>query len=321
MFKSVGSNVQNEAEKRRGGRARLRPFGIQYLDDALMGIADDDLVLIGAPSGIGKTQLCCNIALKNLEAGKRVHFMALEASEFEIERRLKYQLVAQQFFTDSGRPYLRDRLSFDRWLMGDYMEELHAYELIANDFMAKAYDKLFVYYKESEFNVSHMTENILSEASRSDLFIVDHAHFFDFEDENENRAMKRMAKTLRDLVLEQGVPVVLVAHLRKRDRHNAELVPGIDEFHGTSDLTKIATRVITLAGGNRTSDGCYETFFRVPKNRLNGGTNRFVGRTFFDPKRNTYEPSYKIGLASLTRDDGFQELDSSLWPDWARRFS
>lgn len=321
MFKSVGDRVQNEALKRRGARQRLRPLGIAYLDDALIGIADDDLVLIGAPSGIGKTQLCCNIALKNLEAGKRIHFMALEASEFEIERRLKYQLVAHQFFTDKDRPSLGGaRMSYDRWLMGDFMEPLSAYEKIADEFMAKAYEHLFVYYKESDFTVTHLTEAILSEASRSDLFIVDHAHFFDFDDENENRALKKLAKTLRDLVLEQGVPVVLVAHLRKRDRHNDELVPGMDEFHGSSDLTKIATRVVTIAPGGRTEDGTYETFFRVAKNRLNGGTNRFIGRVFFDPRRNTYEPAYKVGDARLNRKDGFQELDFSLQPEWARRF-
>lgn len=320
MFKSVSENVLKEAQGRVGMREKLRPFGIKFLDDALLGILPQDLVLIGAPSGIGKTQLCCNIALKNLEAGNRVHFMALEAEKFEIERRLKYQLVAHQFFTDPERPRIDGKLSFDRWYLGEFFKELAPYEKVADDFMREAYKNLFIYYKETEFTVHQLIENIVASASDTDLFIVDHAHYFDFDDDNENRGMKRLAKTIRDLVLEEGKPVVLVAHLRKRDRSNEDLVAGLDEFHGSSDLTKIATRVITLSPGERASDGTYQTFFRIPKNRFNGGSNRFVAQVFFDPRRNTYDPAYKIGRASLTRRTGFEELDASLYPDWARRF-
>jgi hypothetical protein len=185
--------------------------------------------------------------------------------------------------------------------------------------MKRAYTGLFVYYKESRFTVNELIRSVMDEADRSDLFIIDHAHYFDFDDDNENRAMKNLAKNIRDLVLEEKKPVVLVAHLRKRDRANEDLVPGIDEFHGSSDLTKIATRVVTISPGGRTQDGCYETFFRIPKNRLNGGTNRFIGRVIFDPKVNAYEPKYKIGNANLSRRSGFEELSPELLPEWASR--
>jgi len=320
VFVSIAENIKKERALRRDGRKSLRPLGIGFLDDALIGISKSDLVLIGAPSGIGKTQICCTIALSNIAAGKRVHFIALEAEKFEIERRLKYQVIAERFFSDQNRPNLGQHLTFDKWMLGDFDAALEKYESQAEEFMSRGYGDFFVYYKESKFTVNTLVENVVKEAKKSDLFIIDHAHYFDIEEnENENRALKTLTSTIRSLVLEEEIPVVLVAHLRKRDKHNDELVPGLDEFHGSSDLGKIATKVVTIAPGGRTEDGRFETFFRIPKNRLNGGSNRFIARIMFDPKRGAYETKYKVGQANLTRKSGFEELAPHLLPEWARR--
>lgn len=319
MFTSVAENASKEISSRKIG-SRLCQFGIQFLDDALLGILPNDLVLLGAPSGIGKTQICCNIALENLAAGKRVHFIALEAAEFEIERRLKYQIVASMFFNDKeNRPPLHKPLSYDRWFIGEFLEELAEYENRATDFMNKAYSGLNVFYKTDNFDVNDLAKTILSTSHESDLFIIDHAHYFDFDDDNETRALKLIAKTIRTLVLEEDRPVILVAHLRKRDKANEELVAGIDEFHGSSDLAKIATKIITMSAGGRTMDNCYETFFRIPKNRMSGSSSRFIGRMMFDPKQNAYEKGYKVGSSNLTRRNGFEELDITLQPEWSNR--
>lgn len=319
-FRRASDSAFKEIEGRQVARKNLRKFGIPFLDDALIGISPSDLVLLGAPSGVGKTQLCTNIALANMREGKRVHFMALEAEQFEIERRLKYQLLTDAYFkADRSLRVPGLHLSYDRWLMGDFLKPLADFELLTAKAFEQNYRDLFCYYKQDRFTLTDLIENVVSSAPDSDLFIIDHVHYFDLDDDNENRAMKQIAKTVRDLALEEGKPIILVAHLRKRDRQNEDLVPGIDEFHGSSDLTKIATKVITLAPGGRTADGCFETFIRIPKNRLNGGCTRFLGRVMFDPKRNSYEAQYKIGRSSLSKKSGFEELDRDLLPDWANK--
>jgi hypothetical protein len=318
MFKSASESSRPERIARINAGKGLRSFGIQFLDDALIGIAPSDLVLLGAPSGIGKTQLCCNIALSNMRAGRKVHFMALEAEEYEIERRLKYQILSEAFFKADRAVRPSIRLTYDRWVLGEFLEPLKEFEDWTEKFFEEGYKDLFMFYKQDRFNLTDLIENVVTNAAQSDLFIIDHVHYFDLDDDNENRAMREIAKTVRSLALEEKKPIILVAHLRKRDRGNEELVPGMDEFHGSSDLTKIATKVITIAPGGRTQDGCFETFFRIPKNRTNGGVTRFVGRVMFDPKRNSYENTYKIGRSGLTRKEGFEELDFSLQPDWSR---
>lgn len=317
MFRSASECAQTEIEGRRERGKNLLRYGIDFLDDALLGITKNDLIVIGAPSGLGKTQLCCNMALANLEIGKRVHYIALEAEPLEIERRLKYPLVAERFFADPNRP--RIRIAFDTWMNGDHIDELEVYEKSAAEYFAQAYRDLHIYYKQAEFTVPDLIEQVVTNSAKTDLIIVDHVHYFDFDDDNENRAMKTLAKAARQLSIHEGRPIVLVAHLRKRDRFNDDLIAGLDEFHGSSDLTKIATRVITIAPGGPTDKGNFETFFRIPKNRSNGGVTRFCGRCIFSPKRGGYEAGYKIGWADQSRKNGFAEIDRNSHPDWVRR--
>jgi replicative DNA helicase len=317
MFKSITQRLWPELEKRRNGRQGLLSFGISFLDDALLGIMPSDLILLGAPSGTGKTQICTNIALTNLEAGKRVHFIALEADEFEIERRLKFQIIARKYFSQSEIK-LGCSLVYDRWLLGDFTEKLASFEIEAIGEMQE-YKNLFVHYKTKDFGLTDLTESIISNAENSDLFIIDHAHYFDLDDDNENRAIKKLMKTIRSLALEENKPIILVAHLRKRDRGNPDLVPDMDEFHGSSDLAKIATRVITISPGKATQKGTFETFFRVPKNRINGGITRVIARMIYNPEKGSYEDLYRLGHASCNRADGFQDICEPVAPQWAKR--
>ncbi len=318
MFRRASDSAFTEIEGRRGARANLRSFGVKFLDDALIGISPSDLVLVGAPSGIGKTQLCCNIALSNMADGKQVYFLALEAEDFEIERRMKYQILASMYFSDGDRPRIGTHLSYERWVLGDFVDTLSKYEKQASEFFESAYKNLHILYRGDSFTIHDLMRSTLAVADLADIFVIDHAHYFDFDDDNENRALKEIAKTVRSIVLSMSKPVILVAHLRKRDRGNEDLVPGMDEFHGSSDLVKIATKVVTMSPGMRTADGCYETFFRIPKNRLNGGSSRFIGRVMFDPRKNAYETQYKVGSATLTRRTGFEELAIDFQPEWAK---
>lgn len=321
MFYQASKSSYAEIKDRATAREQLRSFGISFLDDALIGIGPGDLVLLGAPSGIGKTQLCCNIAKANIEAGRRVHFIALEADEFEIERRLKYQIVARDYFATNPRPRISGRLDFDRWRMGDFLTELADIEINAMKEFEERYENLFLHHKGDVFRAQELIEAVVGESEKSDLFIIDHAHYFDLDDDNENRAMKSLAKTIRQLAIDEQRPIILVAHLRKRDRGNPELVPGLDEFHGSSDLAKIATRVVTIAQGNPTEKGNYETFFRVPKNRLNGGSKFYIARMLFNPQKGNYENEYRLGPSSLTRDAGFQDIPSGNAPQWAKHLA
>lgn len=319
MFRQTSSLGEKEFEDRVSLSGKRLRFGVESVDDALGGITDQDLVLMGAGSGSGKTQMCCNIALANMADERRVHYIALEAGEYEIERRLKYPLVAERYFADPNRPRLKRKLRFAEWAIGDYTTELKEYEVEAQKFFKEAFKNLFVLYKTDKFDVSDLIEKVLWCADKTDLIIIDHVQYFDFDGDNENFAIKEIAKTTRSLVLENQVPIVLVSHLRKADRGSDSLCPGLEEFHGSSDLYKIATKAVTFSSGRITENGLYETHFRFPKNRFDGSVSRFMSVEYFNPKSGGYESNkYKIGWAEQKRSRGFEQIDYSLWPDWAK---
>ena len=317
-FKAASERALGEAKQREVAKLGLLHFGIPFLDDALFGISPNDLILLGAPSGIGKTQLCCQIALANIEDGKRVHYIALEAEPMEIERRIKYQIFAAAFTQLSYAITKGRKPTYRQWLFGEYVKEYADLEGHVSEFFEKGYGNLFTYYKTGDFGVPQMIELVVSNAKDADLFIIDHVHYFDFDDDNENRAIREIAKTARMLALEESKPIILVSHLRKRDKANIDLASGLDEFMGSSDLPKIATKVITLAPGGITTSGKYETFFRIPKNRQEGSVTRYLGRVHYDAGKSLYDREYKIGLAHLTRTTGFEELAHDRYPEWAR---
>lgn len=316
MFKSVASLSKEERDSRKNLSERLLSFGVKFLNDAFRGILPDDMVLLGASSGIGKTQLTTIIAQANLNRGKKVHLFALESSRHEIVQRLKFPYVAAMFFADPNRPPIKN-FNMTDWVLGHYSSLLDEYEDLAEAQIEKEYTGLVLYTKGDTFGITEMIHAITACKDETDLIIIDHAHYFDYDGDNENKALKEIAKTVRTLSIDMLKPIVLVAHLRKRDRHNDDLAPGMEEFHGSSDLFKIATKVITIAPGAPSDTGKYETFIRIPKNRIDGTVTRYLGRTFFDPKTGTYAPEYKIGWAESKKTKGFQELAGDFIPRWA----
>lgn len=318
-FINTANSSEKEASLRVDSRKGILQFGLDFLDDALTGILPNDLILIGAGSGAGKTQICTNIALANILKNKRVHFFALEADQHEIARRIKFQIIAKHFFNDPPRERPVCDVNYTSFLLGDFFKipGMGVYEAIADDEIRKNFKNLNVFYKGESFDVNDLIQQVAMIQDETDLIIVDHVHYFDYDDDNESRSVKEIAKTARTLALNFGKPIILVSHLRKKDKFSKEICAGLEEFHGSSDLYKIATRAITIAPG-AVVDGGYETYIRIVKNRLDGGSTRFMAKCIFNSRKGSYEKGYEIGYSNQSRDDGFSNLEFALRPSWAR---
>ena len=314
-FKSV---AERALEVKKYSRDSLLKFGISYLDQALRGIFPDDLILFGAMPGAGKTQLAVNIGLINSALGKKIHLFALEASKNEIESRMIYSLTAENYYNSIVKTHLDRPLNYEDWLTGYYGDKLDFQEEKAR---AEVWNRknFFTFYRDDEtFTAKTLSDMANIYAGETDLFIVDHVHYFDFTGDDENKALYEIIKTSRDIVLRIGKPMIMIAHLRKRD-NNTDLVPGIYEFHGSSNLPKIATRVITMAPGGPV-DGNPMQFYtniRVPKNRFNNSISNYIGQTKFDISTNTYG-SWCIGKLNYKGDE-FEPLVGKDQPFWARQ--
>lgn len=316
-FLSSPKRLDGERAERLELARHTLSFGVRYLDDAFTGINRRDLVLVGAKTGVGKSQIVTNIAVANCLAGKRVHIFALEAEDREIERRIKYQFVARAYH-DEGR-FSHRPIRFADWYAGKLDGLLARHEAKADADTAKLLKNLNTYYRIASFTSDDFSRMLDSIHDETDLVVLDHFHYVDSDDENENRGHKRIVKQIRDSALSADRPVIVVGHIRKSDPRNAPLIPTEEAFHGSSDIVKIATKAVMLAPDYETPQqhrSVWPTYIQVVKCRQDSSLTRYAARCSFDTRVNSYEDEYLLGRLT---DGGktFEAVPPASVPDWA----
>lgn len=306
---------QFEEDERNWLVANKTPFGVKFLDQATGGIYPCDLVILGAATGCGKTELATTIALNACSIGKKVLFFALESRPKEITQRIKYRELARAYRDDGGIQHT----SFRDWFDGKL-------DFLFKDVGKQVYDQnkailcnLSVFERRGNFGIREFEQVLNVYGAQSDLIIVDHLNYFDFNELNENKALTDIMKKIRDLALLKKKPILVNSHLRKKETGKSGIVPPtIDDFFGTSNIVKMASTVVLFFPGVVNGNGgrFFETFCSVVKSRVNGGsTTRFTGRLVFDSYKNAYDDAYRVGEFGPA---GFQELPNSELPNWAQ---
>lgn len=317
-------------------------FGVSYLDDALISIARDDLILIGGRSGGGKTELAVHIANVNAAAGHQVCFFALEAKKKEISHRILYKKVVQKYFEDPYR-VKEQHISYSRWINGRLQEVLGRYHARARQDL-DALTNLDIRYSKQLYTLQDFEKDFLSVRFKAKLIIIDHLHYFGLDDGNENAEYKKIVTTIRNMALEYRVPIILVSHIRKADHRFATLVPEQEDFHGSSDIIKVATKAITIASGRGKklfkcrlsldpTDASGESmdrnlapleikhlpsFMKTVKNREAGETMWTTALLQFNPRDNTYGSRYYVGEQKSEKGEAaFVAYPDSEIPLWA----
>ncbi len=316
-FESSPQRLKGEADERKLIGENEIKYYVSFLDDCLRSIMPHDLILLGAVTGAGKTEAARNIATANARKGKHVHYFALEAEPREIERRTKYSIVVELMRNDRS-PHLRD-MNYADWYRGHCAEFCRSFDSRADAIYASRYATLHTYYRGSKFDHSDIKRLFLAIQAQTDLIILDHLHYVDIEDENENRGFKKTVKMIRDVSLGMGKPVIVIAHLRKRDMRNKGIVPDIEMFHGASEIIKIVTRAIMLAPAHsmpHRDSSIANTFMHCPKDRLSGTTGH-VAMCQFDRNTKAYLPDYTLGRPSFD-GSAFEPCSKDEIPAWAR---
>ena len=316
-FKPSHERVQGESVERVEMGKRALRYHMTFLDDCLRGILPNDLVLIGAETGAGKTECVRSIAAANAFIGKRVYYFALEAAPNEIERRTKYGILLSLLQRDNVAG--RERVNYPDWYHGRCEDLCGKYNSEAERLFAMQYKNLHTYYRGSKFDHDDIKRLFLAIQSEADLIILDHLHYVDIDDENENRGFKRTIQMIRNVALGMGRPVLLVAHLRKRDLRSKAIVPDVGEFHGSSEISKNVTHAVLFAPARSmpsSRPGIARTFMHVPKDRVGGATG-LVALLEFDRRTKSYTTWYTLGRTGYDGSE-FEPLGSDEVPEWAK---
>lgn len=330
-FTTFAEHLETNRQRRQENADGVLTYGVDFLDRCLGGIFPRDLVLVGADSGIGKTQFVSNVAAVNARRapyglGKRVHGFFLEADEGEIQDRIKWRLLSDVIFDDIRRGTLpastKERLSYQDWQGGLISDLTDRYESGCDKVLAAEYANLFTCYKVRDFTADDLEKAILSVQTQTDLIILDHLHYLDSDDPNENRGYKTIVKRIREVQRQVRKPVIVVVHVRKPDGRISRLVPRLADIHGTSDIPKIATRAIMLARGP--SDATVQphlvpTLIAPLKNRIEGARTFQIGRCMFNRRTNTYEEHFDLGRVKIEKgEEHFDFMKVADYPHWAR---
>ena len=319
-FRPSSERAKGERADRQSIGPKLLPYHVGFFDDYLRGITPHDLVLLGADSGVGKTDAVTEVAERTVtNDGKRnVYMFTLEAEPLEIERRIKYRRIARWLI--ERQHSLAREINYPDWYLGRFTSRLGVIEREADEYMASL-TGLHTYYKGKDFTGDDIHRLCLAVQDTADLIIIDHLHYVDIADtDNENREYKKLVKVIRDTVLTTGRPILLVVHLRKGDGFREPLVPSLERIHGSSDIAKIATAAVMISRAPFAGREWHlaPTFLSVPKWRL-GGASRQVALCNYDLRTRSYLDEYTLGRLENGGKD-WTEIHDSNRPPWARRY-
>lgn len=320
---------------------RRVPFGVQFLDDALKAIMPRDLILIGARTGCGKTQLATSIALKASQIINNVHFFALEAEKHEITDRMVYSEIAGEFYRRGlNRKFPKVVMRYQDWRTGDIPEKglLDELEPWAIKQVQTKTLGLEIHYRDRNFTVDDFVKHVDHlEQQQARLIIVDHLHFFDFlKGEREMEGLQRAVKKIREAVMDKGIPVILLAQLRKGA--GRAKMPEIEDLHGHSDIAKAATAVLLLSKAERAQEektngkggqqetmdlklkptpGKVLTYLHLAKARHAGDAQDYAGVLTFDLTSGTYDREYLLAQVPAVGEPRLLNAKGEM-PRWAR---
>lgn len=278
------------------------------------GIYPRDLLLVGAATGVGKTALAVALGLNAARAGNKVFLFALEAEVGEVAARL--------YFTRLGELAGENRLDYGGWWRGEWKKLDEKFGPVIREELEPLLANLHTLYKErGDFTKDDLADKLKEIGEEADMVILDHVHVIDTEDKGENQTQSDVVRLLRDMALDDDIPVVGVSHIRKAQVGQRRLIPELDDFHGSSSLSKVSTGSVIFArdwDGPRASPELSPTFMYVPKDRR-GRHSRMIARVNYDMSKGRYEKAYQIGQAEWKdRKEEWRELPADRMPYWAK---
>jgi replicative DNA helicase len=297
----------------------LTQFGNAFLDDALLGLLPNDLCLLSAKSGYGKTQIATHIAAYNAGVCKKnVVFIALEAEQGEIEMRLKYSILASLYFKDQNRNR-GITISYRKWRLGFLREDLKQYNEEAISIFYQKYATLHTVYRHEHYDVNDLERTLEEAKDFGDLFLFDHLSYADqIGNENETAHMSKLIKKIRSLNLYYNKPFVVVAHLRKGIDG---IIPQLEDIYGSSDVGKNSTVTFMVAKdpeGYDVKNQLQKTIISIPKSRT-GSLGNLVAKVDYSIQHQMYLPSYSLARVVKYKDkEQIHDLTEDEYPEWAK---
>lgn len=317
---------QEREEREETNPDTLCTYGVKALDDALFCIGKNELVVLGAETGMGKSELSLFIAQNNAKQGKRVAVYYLEGGHKEAIRRMKWRDITAKYYADYK--YTKTDMDFKKWMYNKTQSELlmKLEGEVYKEYTEKYRDNLYLYSTSKNFTCEKLMTSLLSfhelftTSLDLDLIIIDHLQYFSLsKEDNEITEISKILREVKHITEYYNTPVILISHLRKRGK-NAGL-PTHEDFYGSGNIAKISTTSIMISPAtdrDSLSQNIYPTYFRIVKSRV-GVRPNYAFLVDFDLNQRKYAEDYSIYRINSFGEVGDNALSNSELPKWARK--
>ena len=182
--------------------------GYTVLDDMTMGLAPGELTIVAAPTSVGKSMLCLNLAANLVKDGHMVGFITLEMTRPEIGSRLKHIFGGEDAGLISG--------------------------VIVNksDRMSWRSVEAFIKKAKEDWNI--------------EALFIDHLHYFARSMENQAEELGLITQEFKHLAIKHNIPVILISHTRKTEVMGKERLATMNDLRGSSFIAQDADIVLML---------------------------------------------------------------------------
>lgn len=190
--------------------------GYPKLDSLIGGFIPGNLYTLTAETNVGKTTLACNFAVNIFNQKKSVLYIALESGTAIT------QTLASVYYK---KPYKEITKS----VLKNFNIGIDLF--IDNDIAT----------------VQELKETIKNQTKHYDLIIVDHIGYFVHDKANYIQDQANILKELRFLCKEKNTAILIVAHLRKRERGvKKDYRPTADDIAGSASFKQDSTDVMII---------------------------------------------------------------------------
>jgi twinkle protein len=235
------------------------PWPYDGLNKLTHGLRKGELITLTAGSGVGKSQVCREIAYHLIKQDETVGYVALE----ENVKRTALGLMG---------------LAIDK--------PLHlSKEGVSNADLKSAFSdtvgsgRVYLYDHFGSMLATNLLDKIRYLAKGCDVgwVVLDHLSIVvsGIDDGDERKTIDVLMTQLRSLVEETGIGLILVSHLRRPEGNRGweeGLITSLNALRGSASIAQLSDSVIGLERNQQDQEAANQVTVRVLKNRFSGET-------------------------------------------------
>ena len=236
------------------------PWPFEGLNTLTHGLRRGELVTLTAGSGVGKSQVCREIAYHLVTKGETIGYVALEENVKRTALGLMGLAVNKPLhISQDGVSEAELRVAFD--------------ETVGSG-------RVYMYDHWGSLSSSNLLDKIRYLAKGCDVgwIILDHLSIAvsgTSAPEGERKAIDVLMTELRSIVEETGIGMILVSHLKRPEGNKGfeeGLAINLNSLRGSAAIAQLSDSVIALERNQQSEDEGNQVTVRVIKNRFSGET-------------------------------------------------